>query len=498
MELRQYQKDVLNNIVRSNRKGNTKILLQAATGSGKTVMAVAFVEYYLKQGKRVMFLAHRRELIHQACETLKKFNIDYGVVMAGEGKDMFAHVQVASIDTLRARAINKNKMDLPTADLLVIDEAHRSMSNTYKKVISLYPKSLLLGLTATPIRSDGTGLGLIYEDMVKAPDIKELTEEGSLCEAIYYSPTIPDLTGIKITAGDYNKRALAIAMENTKLIADIIETWLSITPNKQTLVFATSVKHSRSLMESFADKGIAVAHIDGTTELEERQRILKAFSEKKIMIICNCMVLTEGFDAPNAEVCVLARPTKSKGLYIQMVGRVLRPYDNKEYAVILDHSGSVYRHGFIDEDQEWTLTHGCEVAATSGVAKESEEKVIICEGCFRSYSGSNICPECGKMHNPKSRYVETINGRLGLVDKKTKTVNKTIEYNSDFKTDFYAELLGYAYMKHYSDGWAKWKYKSKFNEWPGFNEGEVTAKQPGKEVKNFITHLHIKERYTKK
>ncbi len=216
------------------------------------------------------------------------------------------------------------------------------------------------------------------------------------------------------------------------------------------------------------------------------------------MIICNCMVLTEGFDAPNAEVCVLARPTKSKGLYIQMVGRVLRPYDDKEYAVILDHSGSVYRHGFIDEDQEWTLTHGCEVAATSGVAKESEEKVIICEGCFRSYSGSNICPECGKMHNPKSRYVETINGRLGLVDKKTKTVNKTIEYNSDFKTDFYAELLGYAYMKHYSDGWAKWKYKSKFNEWPGFNEGEVTAKQPGKEVKNFITHLHIKERYTKK
>ena len=204
MELRQYQKDVLNNIVRSNRRGNKKILLQAATGSGKTVMAVAFIEYYLKQGKRVMFLAHRRELIHQACETLNKFNIDYGVVMAGEGKDMFAQVQVASIDTLRARAINKKKMDMPTADLLVIDEAHRSMSSTYKKVISLYPDSLLLGLTATPIRSDGTGLGLIYEDMVKAPDIKELTKEGSLCEAIYYSPTIPDLTGIKVTAGLYN------------------------------------------------------------------------------------------------------------------------------------------------------------------------------------------------------------------------------------------------------------------------------------------------------
>ena len=162
----------------------------------------------------------------------------------------------------------------------------------------------------------------------------------------------------------------------------------------------------------------------------------------------------------------------------------------------MDHSGSVYRHGFIDEDQNWTLTHGCEVEATSGVAEDSEAKVIICEGCFRSYSGSNICPECGKMHNPKSRYVETINGRLGLVDKKTKEVNKTVEYNSDYKENFYAELLGYAYVKHYSEGWAKWKYKSKFNTWPAFED--IKLRQPSKEIKNFITHLHIKERYTKK
>ena len=176
MELRQYQKDVLNKIVKSHRGGKTRILLQAATGSGKTVMAAAFVEYYIKNNKNVMFLAHRRELIHQASQTLTKFNIEHGIIMASEttGKNVFAAVQVASIDTLRARALSKQKMDLPSADLLIIDEAHRSMSKTYRKVISLYPDALVLGLTATPIRADGAGLGLIYQHMVKAPDIKEL------------------------------------------------------------------------------------------------------------------------------------------------------------------------------------------------------------------------------------------------------------------------------------------------------------------------------------
>ena len=405
MELRQYQKDVLNKIVKSHRGGKTRILLQAATGSGKTVMAAAFVEYYIKNNKNVMFLAHRRELIHQASQTLTKFNIEHGIIMASEttGKNVFAAVQVASIDTLRARALSKQKMDLPSADLLIIDEAHRSMSKTYRKVISLYPDALVLGLTATPIRADGAGLGLIYQHMVKAPDIKELTQSGALCEAVYYSPTIPDLTGLKVTAGDYNRKSLAKLMEgNTRLVADIIETWFSLAKGKQTLLFATSVKHSKGLMESFADKGIAVAHIDGGTELEERNRILAAFKRKEITIICNCMVLTEGFDAPSAEVCILARPTKSKGLYIQMVGRVLRAFEGKKSATIIDHSGAVYTHGFIDEDHNWTLSHGLEKASSSGEAKEREESVIVCEGCFRTYSGSNICPDCGQMHKHKS------------------------------------------------------------------------------------------------
>jgi len=499
MELRQYQKDVLNNIVRSHRKGNNKILLQAATGSGKTVMAIAFVEYYIKQGKKVMFLAHRRELIHQAAKTLKAFDIDYGIIMASEKKEKnsFSNVQVVSVDTLRARAINKKKIDLPNADLLIIDEAHRSMSNTYKKVIALYPNSLLLGLTATPVRSDGSGLGQIYEDMVKAPDIKELTETGNLCEAIYYSPTIPDLTGLKITAGDYNRKSLAALMENkSTLVADIIETWFSLAKGKQTVLFSTSVKHSQSLAETFTDKGVIAAHIDGSTELEERERILEAFSKKEIQVICNCMVLTEGFDAPSAEVCILARPTKSKGLYIQMVGRVLRTYKGKEKAIIIDHSGAVYLHGFIDEDHNWTLTHGEGSVASSGEKKDKEESVIICEGCFRSYSGSNICPDCGKIHQPKSQWVETIRGKLGLVNKKTRQLDEIIEEDPNYKRGFYAELLGYGHIKHYSENWAKWKYKSKFNEWPKYEQ--VTPVRPSKEITNYIKHLHIKERYSKR
>ncbi len=166
MALRQYQKDTLNNIIRSQRKGNKNILLQAATGSGKTVMAATFVNHSIKQNQKVLFLAHRRELITQCSEKLTLEKVRHGIIMAGEQHQFWHNTQVASIDTLRSRSITSQKEKLPTADLIIIDEAHRCLSNTYLKIISLYKRSQVLGLTATPIRSDGRGLGHIFQDMV--------------------------------------------------------------------------------------------------------------------------------------------------------------------------------------------------------------------------------------------------------------------------------------------------------------------------------------------
>ena len=493
IELRQYQKDVLNDIIRSSRKGNKRIILQMATGGGKTIAAAALIEYYVSQGKKVLFLAHRRELIIQASGKLDDFKVTHGIIMADMPQNAFASVQVASIDTLRARALDGDKLEMPKADLIIIDEAHRSLSRTYVRLIDYYKHALVIGLTATPVRSDGTGMGVIYTDMVQAISIKELVASGNLVEAKYYSPTIPDLRKVGTLAGDYNGKELATTMDTPKLVGDIVQSWMHIAKGKSTIVFASGVKHSQHLAECFAEAGISVAHLDGSTPNPERMEILNKFHSGEVTVICNCMVLTEGFDAPRAEVCVLARPTKSPSLYIQMVGRVLRPYEGKDIATVIDHSGAVYIHGFATDDREWTLGGGkLKDVKINGerAGGDKDEKNIICEGCFRTYAGSNICPTCGLVHKQKSAFIETIDAQLGLVDKVTRKVKKKEQYGDDFKQRFYQELLGWTVVKKKKPGAAAYKYKERFGNWPDF--GDVQPLQPTKETLSYIQHLMIK------
>jgi len=490
MKLRQYQKDALNGIIKSKQKGNKKILLQAATGSGKTVMASAYVKYCVSKGMRVLFLAHRRELINQCSEKLDAFGIKHGIIMAGKASELWHEVQVASVDTLRSRSITNKRKELPQADLIIIDEAHRCLSQTYLKIIELYKDSYILGLTATPIRSDGQGLGQIFQDIVKAPSIKWLTNIGSLVKVEYYSPTIPDLKSIKSYKGDYNSIDLDNKMNNPKLIGDIISSWKAIARDKKTIVFASSVSHSISLAQSFLDMGVLAAHIDGSTDNNKRERILKAFNQGILQVVCNCMVLTEGFDCPPAEICILARPTKSLGMYLQMIGRVLRPHPGKEKAIIIDHSGAVYMHGFVDEVIDWKLDPG-KILTIKERKKEREAKAveIICEGCFSVFSGSNICPKCGHITEKKSQFMQVVDKELGLVDKITKEVKKKLKYTEDFKKEFYAMLLGHCMLRGFHSEWASHTYKRRFKVRPEFT---VEAIKPSQECLNYIKHLNIR------
>ena len=363
------------------------------------------------------------------------------------------------------------------------------MSPTYLKLIEKYPKAIIVGLTATPVRADGTGLGAIYTDMVQAPSIKALTKAGNLCKAIYYAPSVPDLRKIGTIAGDYNQGQLTDVMDQPKLIGNVVETWKHLARGKSTIVFASGVKHSQHLAETFNAQGIPAGHIDGGTNNDERIRILGDFNSGRITVLCNCMVLTEGFDAPLASVCVLARPTKSLSLYIQMVGRVLRPYEGKEHAIIIDHSGAVHTNGFATDDQEWKLGHGRLKENHRKERGEREEKTTICEGCFRVFTGSNICPSCGQVSKQKSAYTDYIDGQLGLVSKKTKKVERKEQYGEGFKESFYAELLGHCLIKHKKPGWAAHKYRERFKEWPS---GNPKPKEPTVETLSYIRHLNIK------
>jgi superfamily II DNA or RNA helicase len=238
-------------------------------------------------------------------------------------------VQVASIQTLHRRAIQADKMQLPPADLLVIDEAHHCPAASYRKIIAAYPNAILLGLTATPCRGDGRGLGSIFDTIIQAPQVAELIGQGHLVKTRVYAPVDPDLRGVKVQAGDYILSQLADRMDRSELIGDIVTHWHKYSERRKTVAFTVNVAHSVHLRDEFIKSGVRAEHIDGTTPKDERDATLARLASGDVDVVCNCMVLTEGFDCPDMGCIILARPTRSMGLFRQMVGRALRPAPGK-------------------------------------------------------------------------------------------------------------------------------------------------------------------------
>jgi len=357
-KLWQYQLDVIAELGHERAAGKRCILMVAPTGGGKTVIGAAIIKQAIEEFKDVLVLAHRREIIGQTSKKLFDQEIAHGIIQAGMEKFLrpMERVQIASVQTLTARAVRSNRMELPKAELLLIDEAHHTPASTYRKIIEAYPEATLLGLTATPCRGDGRGLGGIFETIVETPQVAELIEGGYLVRTRVYAPVIPDLKGVKVQAGDYNERQLAERMDRPKLIGDIVTHWLKYSERRRTVAFTVNVGHSIHLKEEFVKSGVRAEHIDATTPKAEREATLARLASGEIELVTNCMVLTEGWDMPEVGACILARPTRKMGLYRQMIGRVLRPAPNKADAIVLDHSGAVFRHGFAEDHVEWTLS----------------------------------------------------------------------------------------------------------------------------------------------
>jgi DNA repair protein RadD len=343
--LHQFQQDAVAEIERHIAEGRRKLLLVAPTGSGKTVIASELIRRWVAQYRRVLFLAHRREIIDQTGAKLTANGVRHGIIMAGISPRPMEAVQVASIDTLLVRGVRSNAMNLPPADLVIFDEAHRARGRTREHLISLYPEAALLGMTATPCRGDGRGLGNLFDVMIEAPQVAELIVGGYLVKSRVYAPVNPDLKGVRIEKGDYVISQLAGRMNTERLVGDIVEHWHKHGEQRRTIAFAVDVAHSVAIRNQFLGAGVRAEHLDGETPLPERADILARLASGETKVVSNCMVLTEGWDCPPVGCAVLARPTKQMGLFRQMVGRVLRPADDKPDAVILDHSGAVFRHG---------------------------------------------------------------------------------------------------------------------------------------------------------
>lgn len=490
--LRDYQDEGIDEVRDAIRAGCKRILLVAPTGSGKTVVAAQIVKSAAEKLRRSMFLAHRRELVNQCADKLVDFGVDHGILMAGEFPYGAADVQVASIDTLRARCITTDKLPLPHADVIIIDECHRSLAPTYLKLLDAYPNAVVIGLTATPIRGDGKGLGHVYDAMVQLPSIKELTRRGFLVPCRTFAPTIPDLTGIKIRRGDYDERELERAMDRRSLVGDIVSHWWRLASDRPTIVFASGVKHSIHLRDEFASTGVNVAHVDGDTPLQERKRIIDDLKERKIQVVTNYGVFTEGFDEPSLAACILARPTKNLGLYLQMAGRTLRPANDKEDSLLIDHSGNVYEHGFVSDEHDWVLEEGKALNKDAAERQREfdERKPITCVKCATVYTGQLPCPHCGHIPEKKGKFVESLSGDLMEVRIEKRRTAKKKEWTTDEKRYWYSQIKGYAQLNGKSEGWCAHTFKAKFGVWPNFYKG-VPASDPTGEVLGYIRHRNI-------
>jgi DNA repair protein RadD len=378
IQFRPYQEAAIQSARDKIAAGVKRILLNSPTGSGKTIIAAGIVQRAVAKGKRVLFLAHRRELIHQTCAKLVEGGVlNFGVIMAGHRiNHAAAPVQVASIQTLVRR-------ELPPADLVMVDECHRAASRSYLSVLANYPQAAVIGLSATPERLDGKGLDDIFHDMVVVATVPDLIEMGFLVKPTCYVGATADLSGVATRRGDYDEGQLAEAMDKPRLTGDIVANWLRLAKGRPTAVFAAGVEHARHITAEFLAAGIAAATVTGETPKAEREAIIADWRAGFIEVCVNVFVFVEGFDFPGLACVVLARPTQSVSLYLQAVGRVMRPSPNKDVSLIIDHAGCCQLHGQPHLHREWTL---------EGMAKKRKDDGVelqqVCQPCGMVFEAS--------------------------------------------------------------------------------------------------------------
>ena len=396
-----------------------------------------------------------------------------------------AAVQVASIQTPHARAIRSSKMLMPLADLLIIDEAHHACAMTYKKVIAAYPNAIILGLTATPCRGDGRGLGGIFETMIECPQVPDLIDQHYLVRSRVYAPVDPDLRGIRTQAGDYVESQLAERMDHDKLVGDIVTHWHKYGERRRTIAFACSVGHSVHICDEFIKADVRAEHLDGSTPTDERDTMLARLDSGETEVVANCMVLTEGFDCPDIGCIILARPTKKMGLFRQMIGRGLRPAEGKSDIVILDHSGAVFRHGLPEDRVAWTLNPDLRATAPEHTKRQSsyESKLIECSQCSTLRAGGKPCPNCGFLPRRPAEYMAHLDGDLGLVE------GGRAKAGAFNQAEWQGMLTHIAEQRGYKPGWIAHKFKEKFGHWP--THRYVPAIEPSREVLSWVRSRNI-------
>jgi DNA repair protein RadD len=382
------------------------VLMQLATGAGKTFIFCRIAAGAIAKGKRVWLLGHRAEIVAQISGALYALGIDHGVLEGGQ-QDTDSRIIVASIATM-SRRLDRYK-DTPP-DLLIVDEAHHAVAGSWRKILNAFPKARILGVTATPERLDGRGLGDVFQTMIQGPDVAELTRQKYLVPAVVYAPSVAvDLSGVRTRAGDFANDDLAKVMSRGALVGDAVEHYKTLGDGVPTIAFAVNVAHSQQIAARFNAAGIAAAHVDGETPAAERKRLIAALGTGELKILCNCGLISEGLDIPTVGAAILMRPTQSLALYLQQVGRALRPAPGKTRAIILDHAGNSLRHGLPADPREWSL----EGKPRKQRDDQPQRRLRHCKECGAVNTvGAVRCVGCGAELKPTPAEQREINAKL--------------------------------------------------------------------------------------
>lgn len=453
--LLRHQDRAIDLLRQSLASGHKRPMLQSPTGSGKTVIGAAIVEGALRKGNPVLFVVPFLSLVDQTVERFAEQGIHSVGVMQGyhPATDGDQPVQVASVQTLMRRKI-------PQAGIVLIDEAHRWF-DFYGRWMSdhEWEKVPFVGLSATPWAK---GLGRYYDDLLIPTTTKELIAEGYLSPFKVYAPAHPDLSGVKTVAGDYHEGQLSDAMSQPVLIADTLATWLKLGEDRPTLCFAVDRAHARKLADQFEAADVPTGYVDMDTPLEERQRIGERLKTGQIKVVCNVYTLTTGVDW-DVRCIILARPTKSEMLFTQIVGRGLRTAPGKRDCLILDHSDTTLRLGFVDDIHHDQLDGGTHQKSTSARKEREAPLPKECSACsYLKPAGIRKCPQCGFEPERQSALEERSGELVALKGKRTSPKLATQEE----RQKFYSMLVWRQRDRDYKPGWVAAMYKEKFGEWP--------------------------------
>ncbi len=386
VELRSYQTDSVQGVRASYRAGRRAPLLVLPTGAGKTVTFSYIAHGVQCRGKRVLILAHRRELIRQASRKLADAGVPHGVIAPGftGTSDL---VQVASVQTL-ARRIET----LPSFDLVVIDEAHHAIAGQYARIIAAQPNARLLGVTATPERLDGRGLGIhaggCFDDMVLGPSVADLIAQGYLTPARVYAPAEkPNLSGVRTKGGDFDVKQLEERVNVATITGDVVAHYGRFAAGLPTIAFCITVQHAQDVAASLRAAGWRAVCGHGGMSPRDRDSAINGLATGDVQILTTCDLVSEGLDVPAVSAAILLRPTKSLGLYLQQVGRGLRPAPGKQHLVVLDHAGCTAVHDMPDAPRDWSL---------AGRPKaNAEPSTMQCPECLAVQRLARKCALCG-------------------------------------------------------------------------------------------------------